>query len=144
MTENPEVAAEEPRKGSSAPGLEGEGGQYVDGDYGDAGTVERPAEELEGEYPEGDYGAAGTAATPVESVGEGGQYVDGDYGDVGTINEPESGLADGDYPEGDYGDAGATGGARTEEAIREGLTDGQVQAATEERGPLHGDRETER
>ncbi|MBT2565983.1 hypothetical protein J7I84_05625 [Arthrobacter sp. ISL-85] len=98
MTENPEVAAEEPREGSSAPGLEGEGGQYVDGDYGNAGT----------------------------------------------INEPDRGAADGEYEEGDYGDAGATGGARTENAIREGLTDGQVQGTAEERGPLHGDRDTER
>jgi hypothetical protein len=92
MTENPEVAAEEPRKGSSAPGLEGEGGQYVDGDYGDAGT----------------------------------------------INEPDRDAADGEYEEGDYGDAGTAGGARTERAVREGLTDGQVQATDEERGPLHG------
>ena len=43
MTENHESAADEqPRKGSTAPGLEGEGGQYVDGDYGDAGAVEDP------------------------------------------------------------------------------------------------------
>ena len=98
MTENPEVAAEEPREGSSAPGLEGEGGQYVDGDYGDAGT----------------------------------------------INEPERDRVDGDYEEGDYGDAGATGDARTEKHIREGLTGGQVQATAEERGPLHGDRDTGR
>lgn len=98
MTENPEVAAEEPRKGSSAPGLEGEGGQYVDGDYGDAGSV----------------------------------------------NEPDRDAADGEYEEGDYGDAGTAGGARTERAIREGLTDGQVQGTTEERGPLHGDRDTGR
>ena len=97
MTENPEVAGEEPRKGGSAPGLEGEGGQYVDGDYGDAGT----------------------------------------------INEPERDLADGEYEEGDYGDAGSAGG-RTEEAIREGLTDRQVQATPEERGPLHGDRDADR
>jgi len=98
MTENPEVAAEEPRRASSASGLEGEGGQYVDGDYGDAGT----------------------------------------------INEPERGPADGEYEEGDYGDAGAAGDARTEQAIREGLTAGQVQATDDERGPLHGDRGTER
>ena len=56
MTENHESAADEqPRKGSTAPGLEGEGGQYVDGDYGDAGAVEDPAENLtDGEYPDGD------------------------------------------------------------------------------------------
>ena len=98
MTENPEVAAEEPRKGSSAPGLEGEGGQYVDGDYGDAGTVGDASETLDdGEYEDGDYGAAGTA-----------------------------------------------GRARETDAIREGLTDGQVNTTAEERGPLHGRRDSDR
>lgn len=145
MTENPEFAAEEPRKGSSAPGLEGEGGQYVDGDYGDAGAVDRQAEGAgDGQYPRGDYGEAGPAETREENAGEGGQYVDGDYGDAGTINEPDRGELDGEYEEGDYGDAGATGGARPENAIREGLTDGQVQTTAEERGPLHGDRNTGR
>lgn len=63
MTENHESAADEqPRKSSTAPGLEGEGGQYVDGDYGDAGAVGAPAENLEdGEYQDGDYGDAGSA-----------------------------------------------------------------------------------
>lgn len=82
-------ADEEPRKGGSAPGMEGEGGQYMDGDYGEAGAVEVPPENLE----------------------------------------------DGEYPDGDYGEAGAV---RGEDAVREGLTDGQVQATDEERGPLHG------
>jgi hypothetical protein len=64
MTENPEVPGEEPRKGSTAPGLEGEGGQYVDGDYGDAGTVGEPAGNLEdGEYEDG------TTAVPVQPAG---------------------------------------------------------------------------
>ncbi|KSU76905.1 hypothetical protein GA0061083_2324 [Pseudarthrobacter enclensis] len=82
-------ADEEPRKAGSAPGMEGEGGQYMDGDYGEAGAVEVPSENLE----------------------------------------------DGEYPDGDYGEAGAV---RGEDAVREGLTDGQVQATDEERGPLHG------
>lgn len=69
MTEKHESAADEqPRKGSTAPGLEGEGGQYVDGDYGDGGTVGTPAENLEdGEYPDGDYGEAGTAGRAHEA-----------------------------------------------------------------------------
>ncbi|MHC6592032.1 hypothetical protein [Arthrobacter sp. C152] len=75
MTEHSESAAEEPRRGSAAPGMEGEGGQFTDGDYGDAEAT------------------------------------------------------DGDPAEG---------------AIREGLTDGQVQATPEERGPLHGDADTGR
>jgi hypothetical protein len=98
MTENPEIPGEEPRKGSTAPGLEGEGGQYVDGDYGDAGTVgEAAATREDGEYEDGDYGAAGTA-----------------------------------------------GAARETDAIREGLTDGQVNTTAEERGPLHGRRDSDR
>jgi len=75
MTENQETFGEEPRKGSTAPGLEGEGGQYVDGDYGDAG---------------------------------------------------------------------ATGTEREADGIREGLTDRQVNTTAEERGPLHGDRDSDR
>ena len=98
MTENQETFGEEPRKGSTAPGLEGEGGQYVDGDYGDAGTVRDPAENLE----------------------------------------------DGEYPDGDYGGAGATGTERETDRIREGLTDRQVNSTAEERGPLHGDRDSDR
>ncbi|NUT70342.1 hypothetical protein [Pseudarthrobacter sp. C4D7] len=91
MTENPEIAAEEPRKGGSAPGLEGEGGQYVDGDYGDAGT----------------------------------------------LNESDRDAPDGEYEEGDYGAAGTAGDARTERAVREGLTEGQVQAADGDRPAEH-------
>ncbi|MFP5366157.1 MAG: hypothetical protein ACLGIS_04730 [Actinomycetes bacterium] len=68
MTENPEIPGEEPRRGSTAPGLEGEGGQYVDGDYGDAGTVGEPAGNVEdGEYPDGDYGEAGSTGTAPEA-----------------------------------------------------------------------------
>lgn len=98
MTENPEVPGEEARRGSTAPGLEGEGGQYVDGDYGDAGTVG-------------------------ESAGN---------------------LQDAEYPDGDYGDAGTTGAAHEADAVRERLTDGQVNTTAEERGPLHGDTDSER
>ncbi|TNB69615.1 hypothetical protein FHJ30_18760 [Arthrobacter sp. BB-1] len=96
MTEH--NADEQPRKGSTAPGLEGEGGQYVDGDYGDAGTV-------------GDAAAA---------------------------------RDDGEYEDGDYGEAGTAGRARETDAVREGLTDGQVNTTAEERGPLHGRRDSER
>jgi hypothetical protein len=95
MTENPEVPGEEARPGSTAPGLEGEGGQYVSGDYGEAGTS---AENLE----------------------------------------------DGEYQDGDYGDAGTVGTAHETDSIREGLTDGQVNTTAEERGPLHGDRDSDR
>ena len=96
MSEN--RAEEERRKGGAAPGMEGEGGQYMDGDYGEAGAVEVPSENLE----------------------------------------------DGQYPDGDYGDAGTSGSERGEKTVREGLTDGQVQATEDERGPLRGRPESDR
>lgn len=71
MTEH--HADEQPRKGNTAPGMEGEGGQYVSGDYGDAGTGGAPTENLEdGEYQDGDYGAAGTSgrAREADVIGE--------------------------------------------------------------------------
>lgn len=46
MTENPEIPGEEARAADSAPGLEGEGGQYGDSDYGD-GSVESAGEAAE-------------------------------------------------------------------------------------------------
>ncbi|CCQ44190.1 putative uncharacterized protein [Pseudarthrobacter siccitolerans] len=98
MTENPETPGEEARRGSTAPGLEGEGGQYVDGDYGDAGTV----------------------------------------------GEPAGNLAEAEYPDGDYGDAGTAGTAHEADAVRERLTDGQVNTTAEERGPLHGHSDNDR
>lgn len=62
MTENQESAADQPGKGDQVPAPESGGGQYVEGDYGDAGTVGTPVDDLEdGEYPDGDYGDAGTA-----------------------------------------------------------------------------------
>ena len=60
MSENT-APEEDRRKGSTEPGLEGEGGQYEEGDYGEAGVVggtENQSEEAG--YPEGDYGAAGS------------------------------------------------------------------------------------
>jgi hypothetical protein len=79
MAENHESAADEyPRKGNSAPGLEGEGGQYTEGDYGDVGSVEAPADQPSGgegpdgdypdwDYPNGDYGEAGEVGTAREA-----------------------------------------------------------------------------
>jgi hypothetical protein len=97
MTENPETFGEEPRKGSSAPGLEGEGGQYVDGDYGDAGTVGEPAENLEdGEYPDGDYGEAGTAGTAHEADGIRERLTDGQVDTTAEERGPLHGGTDSD------------------------------------------------
>jgi hypothetical protein len=61
MTEDSEPSTTGKAHASSRnPALEGDSGQYVEGDYGDAGTVaDVPADEKEGEYREGDYGDAG-------------------------------------------------------------------------------------
>lgn len=40
-----EHAEDAKRRGNSAPGMEGEGGQYSEGDYGDVGSVEAPADD---------------------------------------------------------------------------------------------------
>lgn len=97
MTENQESAAEQPRRGNSAPGLEGEGGQYVDGDYGDAGTAGDPAENLgDGEYADGDYGDAGTAGTghETDSIREG--LTDGQVNTTAEEGGPLHGDRDSD------------------------------------------------
>lgn len=63
MTENNEPSSTGKAHASSRnPALEGDSGQYVEGDYGDAGAVaDVPADEKKGEYSEGDYGTAETA-----------------------------------------------------------------------------------
>lgn len=79
MSENMESAAEhERRKASTEPGIEGEGGQYVEGDYGEAGVVggadetvgTEDSEDAEGEYTEGDYGDAGAVPAREAEVDE--------------------------------------------------------------------------
>ncbi|MDQ0676706.1 hypothetical protein QFZ30_000088 [Arthrobacter pascens] len=72
MSENIESAAEhERRKASTEPGIEGEGGQYTEGDYGDAGLVGDDADESkDGEYTEGDYGDAGAVPAREAEVDE--------------------------------------------------------------------------
>lgn len=93
MAENHESAADDqPRRPGSAPGMEGEGGEYTEGDYGDTGSVEAPADD----------------------------------------------PAEGAYRDGESGAGAGSGTAREADAIREGLTDGQVNTTAEERGPLHG------
>jgi hypothetical protein len=95
MTENLETPGEEARKGSAAPGLEGEGGQYVDGDYGDAGTVGEPAGSPEdAEYPDGDYGEAGTAGTAREADGVRERLTDGQVNTTAEERGPLHGHTD--------------------------------------------------
>lgn len=64
MSEN--TAPEEGRrKGSTEPGLEGEGGQYAEGDHGEAGDV-GGTDRQAGADPEGDYGEAGAVGSARE------------------------------------------------------------------------------
>jgi len=82
MSENVESAADhERRKASTEPGTPGEGGQYSDGDYGDAGLV---VDADESKYTEGDYGDAGLVAAEADKAPDG-AYSDGDYGEAGAV-----------------------------------------------------------
>ncbi|MGX9899532.1 hypothetical protein ACW0JT_05865 [Arthrobacter sp. SA17] len=136
MSENEEfeTSREEKRHTSTPnPALEGEGGQYMDGDYGDAGAVDEPAvSPAPGAYPEGDYGDAGVADEAVTGGGKG-AYVEGDYGDAG-VPEPATAV-EGEYEEGDYGDAGKVDPS--------GLTQRQRNATGDDVVPGRADDDTE-
>jgi hypothetical protein len=68
MAEDHESAADEQRRGNSAPGLEGEGGQYTEGDLGDSGSVEAPADNpAEAEDPDSDYSDADASGSAREA-----------------------------------------------------------------------------
>jgi hypothetical protein len=114
MTENIESnAAGKAHTSSRNPALEGDSGQYVEGDYGNAGVVgdEAASREIdEGEYPEGDYGKAGTVGQELPGAEEG-EYPEGGYGAAGTAREP--GAAD---------------------DLKDELTDGQVNAPRKDDG----------
>jgi hypothetical protein len=73
MAEDHESAADEqPRRGGSAPGLEGEGGQYTEGDVGDSGSVEAPADNpAEAEDPDSDYSDPDASAREADAIREG-------------------------------------------------------------------------
>jgi hypothetical protein len=134
MTENSESSSEgKAHTGSRNPALEGNSGQYVEGDYGDAGVAgEGPATE-KGEYAAGDYGDAGVAGN-VPAEAEEGQYPEGDYGKAGGVGQERPGDEEGEYPEGDYGAAGTTSGRAAADDLKEGLTDGQVNAPRNDDG----------
>ena len=111
MSENSEFEAQEQPGTEPAPAVEGDSGQYVDGDYGKAGIAREDEAEAarEGEYPEGDFGAAGTIEEPARTVE--GEYEAGDYGSAGTAGENLVTVEEAEYPDGDYGSAGTTGAA---------------------------------
>ena len=61
MSENNEPDATKRHVSTPNPAVEGESGQYVTGDYGEAGAVDAgAASKSSGEYATGDYGEAGT------------------------------------------------------------------------------------
>jgi hypothetical protein len=109
MSENSEFEAEKRPAGDQDAAVEGEPGQYVDGDYGSAGIAgEETAADVEGEYPDGSYGAAGDVVEETAGAVEG-EYESGDYGNAGTLGENLVTADDAEYPDGDYGTAGTTG-----------------------------------
>lgn len=133
MTENSESGTQgKAHTGSRNPALEGESGQYVEGDYGDAGAAGgESAAEPKGEYPAGDYGDAGTVESSAQV--EEGEYPEGDYGRAGTVGQELPGDEEGEYPEGDYGAAGTAPEGGAAQDLKDELIDGQTNA------PRNGD-----
>jgi hypothetical protein len=134
MTENSQSGdAGKTHNSSRNPALEGDSGQYVEGDYGDAGVAgDEASAEAEGEYTAGDYGDAGTVE-PSAEVAEG-EYPEGDYGRAGTVGQELPGDEEGEYPEGDYGATGTAPGGGAAEELKDGLIDGQVNAPRNDDG----------
>lgn len=127
MSENSEFEAEKRAAGEEDAAVEGEPGQYVDGDYGSAGIAgEETAAAVEGEYPEGSYGAAGDVVEETASAVEG-EYESGDYGNAGTVGENLVTADDAEYPDGDYGSAGTI-----DERAEHQLVDDEADAAPED------------
>jgi len=126
MTENSESGnAGKTHNSSRNPALEGDSGQYVEGDYGDAGVAgQESATEPKGGYSEGDYGDAGVVEPSVQ--GSEGEYPEGDYGRAGAVGQELAGDEEGEYPEGDYGAAGTASGGGAAEKLKDGWTGGQV------------------
>jgi hypothetical protein len=133
MTENSEFkAAEKTHNSTRNPALEGDSGQYVEGDYGDAGAVGDDARsDTKGQYPAGDYGDAGTAEGPADA--EAGAYATGDYGEAGTVGQEPPASQAGGYAEGDSGAESATESG-TADDLKDELTDGQVNAPRKDDG----------
>ncbi len=128
MTENSEPnSAGKTHASSRNPALEGDSGQYVEGDYGDAGVVGDDAASEKGEYPAGDYGDTGVVAD-VPAGAEEGEYAAGDYGTAGAVGQELPGEQEGEYPEGDYGAAGTAPERGEADELKDELIDGQVNA----------------
>jgi hypothetical protein len=128
MTENSEPnSAGKTHASSRNPALEGDSGQYVEGDYGDAGVAGDDVAAEKGEYPAGDYGDTGVVAD-VPAGAEEGEYAAGDYGKAGAAGQELPGEQEGEYPEGDYGAAGTAPERGEADELKDELIDGQVNA----------------
>jgi hypothetical protein len=139
MTENSGSGdAGKTHNSSRNPALEGDSGQYVEGDYGDAGVAgQESAAEPKGEYLAGDYGNAGTVEPSAEA--EEGEYPEGDYGRAGAVGQELPGDGEGEYPKGDYGAAGTAPEGGAAEDLKDELIDGQVNAPRQDdRGASSG------
>jgi hypothetical protein len=108
VSENSEFEARKQPATEPAPAVERNSGQYVDGDYGEAGIArEDETTAGEGEYSEGDYGTAGAVEKPAGAVD--GEYSEGDYGTAGAVEKQAAGAVDGEYGVSDDGMAGTAG-----------------------------------
>lgn len=128
MTENSEPnSAGKTHASSRNPALEGDSGQYVEGDYGDAGVVGDDARaDTKGQYSGGDHGDAGSAEGPADA--EAGAYATGDYGGAGAVGQELPAGQAGEYSEGDYGAAGTAPERGEADELKDELIDGQVNA----------------
>lgn len=127
MTENSEPnSAGKTHASSRNPALEGDSGQYVEGDYGDAGVVGDDASaDTKGQYSAGDHGDAGSAEGSADA--EAGAYATGDYGGAGAVGQELPAGQAGGYAGGDYGTESAPEQGEADE-LKDELIDGQVNA----------------
>ncbi len=108
MSENSEFEARKQPGTEPAPAVEGDSGQYVDGDYGKAGiaredeTMRRRRRISRGRF-RGGRGRRGNGTHRRRRVRG------GDYGKAGTAGENLVTVEEAEYPDGDYGSAGTAG-----------------------------------
>lgn len=97
MSENKESDATKRHVSTPNPAVEGDSGQYVTGDYGEAGAVDAgAASKSSGEYATGDYGEGGTVDA-VSASKSSGEYAEGDYGEGGTVDAVSASKPSGEY-----------------------------------------------
>jgi hypothetical protein len=115
VSENSEFEAEKEPSTEPAPAVEGDSGQYVEGDYGAGGSVpDEAVGSVEGGYGAGDYGAAGSV-------------------------EETAGVVEGEYESGDYGAAGASGVREEHRLVDDEVEENEV-VEEDVPGETEGDR----